>query len=61
MKVLIVEDGTFFDNFSVRHCIIDSHTLKFMKQRMEKEALRKVEMLRPNLIFMEIRLPGKMA
>jgi two-component system response regulator YesN len=55
---LIVEDSTFFGElftFTLRERFA---SIEFYGAGDGVEALQKVETLRPNLIFMDIRLPG---
>jgi CheY-like chemotaxis protein len=58
-KALIVEDSSFF-----REMFISQLRKKFASVEIDgagdgEEALRKVDTLHPNLIFMDIRLPGE--
>jgi len=58
-KVLLVEDSTLF-----RESFLSTLRQRFPSIEIEgagdgEEALQKVEILRPNLIFMDIRLPGE--
>ncbi|HVP78959.1 MAG TPA: response regulator [Thermodesulfobacteriota bacterium] len=59
LSVLIVEDGTLFrqlfkETLHERFPSVDIH-----EAVNGEEALRKIETLRPNLVFMDIRLPGE--
>ena len=59
LKVLIVEDSTLFRQL-FRHTLHDRFpSIEIHEAANGEEALRKVEMLHPNLIFMDIRLPGE--
>jgi len=59
LKVLIVEDSTLFRQL-FRETLHDRFpAIEIHEAANGEEALRKVEMLRPNLIFMDIRLPGE--
>jgi DNA-binding NarL/FixJ family response regulator len=58
-KTLIVEDSVFF-----RQLLRETLRSRFPSMNIAeagdgKEALQKIEALRPNLIFMDIKLPGE--
>ena len=58
-KVLIVEDSTLFRQL-FKETLHDRFPLIEIYEAIDgEEALQKVETLRPNLIFMDIRLPGE--
>jgi DNA-binding NarL/FixJ family response regulator len=59
LKVLIVEDSTLFRQL-LKETLQDRFpSIEIHEAANGEEALRKVEMSRPNLIFMDIRLPGE--
>src|SRR4030042_485586 len=59
LKVLIVEDSTLFRQL-FRETLHDRFpSIEIHEAANGEEALRKVEMLRPSLVFMDIRLPGE--
>lgn len=59
LKVLIVEDSTLFRQLFRETLLNRFPPIEIHEAANGEEALRKVEMLRPNLIFMDIRLPGE--
>jgi len=59
LKVLIVEDSTLFRQLFKETLHDRFPSIEIHEAANGEEALRKVEILRPNLIFMDIRLPGE--
>lgn len=59
IKVLIVEDNAFFRQSFEEHLQIVSPDLTIQEAADGKEALEKVDAFQPQLIFMDIRLPGE--
>ncbi len=59
IKVLLVEDSTLFRQLFKDTLQDRFPSLQIYEARDGKEALLKVEILRPDLIFMDIRLPGE--
>ena len=59
LKVLIVEDSTLFRQL-FKEMLHDRFPLVEIHEAVNgEEALQKIETLHPNLIFMDIRLPGE--
>jgi CheY-like chemotaxis protein len=58
-KVLIVEDSTLFRQLFKQTLHDRFPSVEIHEAVNGKEALRKIETLRPNLVFMDIRLPGE--
>lgn len=59
LKVLIVEDSTLFRQL-FRETLHDQFPLIDIYEAIDgEEALRKIDTLSPNLIFMDIKLPGE--
>jgi CheY-like chemotaxis protein len=59
LKVLIVEDSTLFRQL-LRKTLHDRFSsIEIYEVADGEEELKKVERLRPNLIFMDIGLPGE--
>jgi DNA-binding NarL/FixJ family response regulator len=59
LKVLIVEDSTLFRQL-FRETLRDRFPLIDIYEATDgEEALRKIDTLSPNLIFMDIKLPGE--
>jgi CheY-like chemotaxis protein len=59
LKVLIVEDSTLFREL-LKETLHDRFpTIEIYEAGDGEEALQKIEILHPNLIFMDIRLPGE--
>jgi CheY-like chemotaxis protein len=59
LKVLIVEDSTLFRQLFKETLHDRFPSIKIYEAIDGKEALLQIETLRPNLIFMDIRLPGE--
>jgi CheY-like chemotaxis protein len=59
LKVLIVEDSTLFRQLFKETLHDRFPSIEILEAANGEEALQKVEMLRPHLIFMDIRLPGE--
>jgi CheY-like chemotaxis protein len=59
LKVLIVEDSTLFRQLFKETLHDRFPSMEILEAANGEEALQKVEMLRPHLIFMDIRLPGE--
>lgn len=59
LKVLLVEDSTLFRQLFKETLHDRFPSVEIHEAVNGEEALRKVEMLRPNLVFMDIRLPGE--
>jgi len=58
-KVLVVEDSTLFRQL-FKEAFHDRFPSVEIHEAVDgEEALRKIETLRPNLVFMDIRLPGE--
>jgi len=59
LKVLVVEDSTLFRQL-FKDILRDRFPSVEVHEAVNgKEALREIETLRPNLVFMDIRLPGE--
>jgi len=59
LKVLLVEDSTLFRQL-LRETLHDRFpSVEIHEAGNGDEALRKIETLRPSLVFMDIRLPGE--
>lgn len=59
LKVLIVEDSTLFRQL-LKETLQDRFPpIEVHEAANGEEALRKVEIVRPNLVFMDVRLPGE--
>jgi CheY-like chemotaxis protein len=58
-KILIVEDSTLFREVFISTLRERFPSIQFMGAGDGEEALQKVETFHPNLIFMDIRLPGE--
>jgi DNA-binding NarL/FixJ family response regulator len=59
LKVLIVEDSTLFRQLFKETLHDRFPSIEIHEAVNGEEALQKVEMFRPNLVFMDIRLPGE--
>jgi CheY-like chemotaxis protein len=59
LKVLIVEDSTLFRQLFKETLHDRFPSIEIYEAADGEEALQKIESLRPNLIFMDIRLPGE--
>ena len=59
LKVLIVEDSTLFRQLFKKMLHDRFSSIEIYEAADGKEALQKIESLRPNLIFMDIGLPGE--
>ena len=59
LKVLLVEDSTLFRQLFKETLHDRFPSVEIHEAVNGEDALRKVEMLRPNLVFMDIRLPGE--
>ena len=59
LRILIVEDSTLFRQLFKETLQDRFPSVEIHEAANGEEALRKVEMFRPNLIFMDIRLPGE--
>jgi len=59
LKVLVVEDNTLFRQLFKEILHDRFPSVEIHEAVNGKEALREIETLRPNLIFMDIRLPGE--
>jgi len=59
LKVLIVEDSTLFRQLLKKTLHDRFSSIEIYEAADGKEALQKIESLRPNLIFMDIGLPGE--
>ncbi len=59
VKILVVEDSTLFRQLFKETLHDRFPSLEIHEAANGEEALREVERLRPNLIFMDIRLPGE--
>jgi DNA-binding NarL/FixJ family response regulator len=59
LRVLIVEDSTLFRELFLSMLRERFPSFHFIGAGDGEEALQKVETLSPNLIFMDIRLPGE--
>ena len=59
LKVLIVEDSTLFRQLFKETLHDRFPSIEIYEAAGGEEALQKIESLRPNLIFMDIRLPGE--
>ncbi len=59
LKVLIVEDNTLFRKLFKETLHDRFPSVEIHEAVNGEEALQKIETLRPNLIFMDIRLPGE--
>jgi CheY-like chemotaxis protein len=59
LKVLIVEDSTLFRQLLKRTLHNRFSSIEIYEAADGEEALQKIESLRPNLIFMDIGLPGE--
>ena len=58
-RILIVEDNTTFRQ-SVKEVLLAESPSMVVEEAAEgKEALRKVDAFRPDIIFMDIKLPGE--
>jgi CheY-like chemotaxis protein len=59
LKVLVVEDSTLFRQL-FKETLHDRFPSAEIHEAVNgKEALRKIKILHPNIIFMDVRLPGK--
>jgi DNA-binding NarL/FixJ family response regulator len=58
-KVLIVEDSAFFSQLLKETLFSQWPKLDISEASNAEEALKKVNTLRPDLIFVDIRLPGE--
>lgn len=58
-RTLIVEDSTFFRQLLKETLHSRFPSMDIAEAENGKEALQKVETLRPDLIFMDIKLPGE--
>jgi len=58
-KVLIVEDSTFFRQLLKETLVSQWPRMDISEAPNAEEALKKVNALRPDLIFVDIRLPGE--
>jgi DNA-binding NarL/FixJ family response regulator len=58
-KILIVEDSTFFRQLLKETLFSQWPKLDISEAPNAEEALNKVKALRPDLIFVDIRLPGE--
>ena len=59
LKVLIVEDSTLFRQLFKKTLHDRFSSIEIYEAADGEEALQKIESLRPNLIFMDIGLPGE--
>jgi len=59
LKILIVEDSTLFRQLLKETLHERFPSVEIHEAVNSEEALRKIETLRPNLVFMDIRLPGE--
>ena len=59
LKVLVVEDSTLFRQLFKETLHDRFPSVEIHEAVNGEEALRKIETLRPNLVFMDIRLPGE--
>jgi CheY-like chemotaxis protein len=59
LKVLIVEDNTLFRQLFKKTLHDRFSSIEIYEAADGQEALQKIETLRPNLIFMDIGLPGE--
>src|SRR4030042_7187841 len=58
-KILIVEDSTFFRQLLKETLFSQCPKMDISEALNAEEALKKVNALRPDLIFVDIRLPGE--
>jgi len=58
-KTLIVEDSVFFRQLLKETLLSRFPSMDIAEAENGKDALQKVESLRPQLIFMDIKLPGE--
>ncbi len=59
LKVLIVEDSTLFRQLLKKTLHDRFSSIEIYEAADGEEALRKIERVRPNLIFMDVELPGE--
>ena len=59
LKTLIVEDNPFFREFLKEKLQILFPSMVIYEAAKGNEALQKVDALKPELVFMDIRLPGE--
>ena len=58
-RILIVEDNTFFLQFFRETLRSRFPSMEISEARNGEEAMQKIKALRPEVVFMDVRLPGE--